>query len=93
MEILRQSSAFSIVSNQIQSPCTHCQSARQRTSGGSGVLLDGPALADEGVLGAGARGRGAHQAALEGGADGGRPQLGGEARRGAHDLALREHGE
>lgn len=51
-----------------------------------GVLLDGAALADEGALGAGARGWGAHKAALDGG-----PELRGKARGGAHNLALGEH--
>jgi len=50
------------------------------TSRGFGVLLDGAALADEGALGAGARGWGTHEAALDGG-----PELG--KARGAHDLA------
>lgn len=53
------------------------------TSGAGGVLLDGLALLDEGVL-AGLGGGRAHEAAL----DGGGAQ---EARRGAHDLSLGEH--
>lgn len=60
---------------------------RLLTSGAGGVLLDGAALADKGVL-AGLGGR-AGKAAL----DDGRAEPGGEARRAAEELALREHGE
>lgn len=63
------------------------QLGRLLTSGAGGVLLDGAALADKGVL-AGLGGR-AGKAAL----DDGRAEPGGEARRAAEELALREHGE
>lgn len=53
------------------------------TSGGTGVLLDVAALADESVLGLGAG-----QTTLGLGAD-----LGIDARHGAGNLALREHGD
>jgi hypothetical protein len=51
-----------------------------RTGGGSGMLLDGLALLDEGVLGRG-------QAALHDGA----AQLGRQPGDGARDLALGKH--
>lgn len=60
-----------------------------RTGGLSGVLLDGLTLLDESVL-AGAGGRGAGEAALDGLADRGGAEVGGEARE--EHLALGEHG-
>jgi len=54
------------------------------------VVLDGLALADEGVL-AGLGGSRAREAALHHGADNGRTELGGNARRAAEDLALDGH--
>ena len=57
---------------------------RVRTSSGSGVLLDGLTLLDEGVLGRG-------QAALDVAAEGGVAQLGGQAGSRLEDLALGEH--
>lgn len=59
------------------------------TSSASGVLLDSPALPDEGVLGA-LPGR-AGEAALDGRADSGGAQLGGEAGSQAEHLALGKH--
>lgn len=78
--------ALLIVSSALRSQSRY-QLARLLTSGASGVLLDGAALADKGVL-AGLGGR-AGKAAL----DDGRAEPGGEARRAAEELALREHGE
>lgn len=60
-----------------------------RTGGLSGVLLDGLTLTDESVL-AGAGGRGAGEAALDGLADRRGAEVGGEARE--EHLALGEHG-
>lgn len=78
--------ALLVVLSALQPQPRH-QLGRLLTSGAGGVLLDGAALADKGVL-AGLGGR-AGKAAL----DDGRAEPGGEARRAAEELALREHGE
>lgn len=83
-EILRHSSVGFLVSPPVPAKVSI---GRLLTSGAGGVLLDGAALADKGVL-AGLGGR-AGKAAL----DDGRAEPGGEARRAAEELALREHGE
>lgn len=54
------------------------------------MLLNGTALADEGVLSG--LGRRACETALHHRTDGRRTELGGDARRAAEELALREHG-
>jgi hypothetical protein len=78
--------ALLVVLSALQSP-SRCQLGRLLTSGAGGVLLDGAALADKGVL-AGLGGRAGKAARHDG-----RAEPGGEARRAAEELALREHGE